>query len=268
MNIYHYRDYRLYLKTILPVSGIKRGSRANLAKALNVQTSFISRVLANHSDFSFEQSILINEHLNHDLDESDFFILLIHYSRAGSDKLKNYFLKKIINIQNSKQKIEKNIKNEINFTNEVKYIFYSNWIYSYLFLAIRIKKLNNRKNLFEHLSLPKETIENALNWLIKENFIYEKDYHFYPSIHLIHLEENASMLGTYHSQWRRIALNNFERNKQSNLFLTSPITVSKNDFSKIKNLLLDFIKKTDEILIPSNDEILCCLNIDFFEVNE
>jgi hypothetical protein len=54
--------------------------------------------------------------------------------------------------------------------------------------------------------------------------------------------------------------------KERELAFSSPMTLSKTDFSKVKDLLLNSIAKTHEILGPSQNEVLACLNIDWFEI--
>ena len=70
-----------------------------LANAIHSPISHVSQVLKGVSDFSFEQAEEVNEFLGHTLEQSEYFLLLVHWSRAGSPKLKKRIevqLKKIL----------------------------------------------------------------------------------------------------------------------------------------------------------------------------
>jgi hypothetical protein len=55
----------------------------------------VSQVLNGKANFSLEQSQGINKLLIHNRDESRFFLLLVEYSRAGTESLRLHFLELI-----------------------------------------------------------------------------------------------------------------------------------------------------------------------------
>jgi len=50
------------------------------------------------------------------------------------------------------------------------------------------------------------------------------------------------------------------------LFFSSPMTLSRKDKQKLREKIIEFIKDFMKTIQNSDEEILCCLNIDWFEV--
>lgn len=51
----------------------------------------------------------------------------------------------------------------------------------------------------------------------------------------------------------------------SHLFYTGPMSLSKADTEKVRQMLLDLIQTTNKIVINSPSETIRCMNIDWFE---
>jgi len=54
----------------------------------------------------------------------------------------------------------------------------------------------------------------------------------------------------------------------SNLHFTCPCTLSRDDFEKIKSILLDSISKTHKLIDQSPAETMACLTIDLINYSE
>lgn len=82
-----YLDHRLYKSNDIVITTIE--------KQLNYKSSSLNKVVrANHS-LPLEKSILLAKILKLDKEETEFFITLVEYEEAGSQELRNYFLKRI-----------------------------------------------------------------------------------------------------------------------------------------------------------------------------
>src|SRR4051812_23465834 len=89
-QVFDFENYRAYLQEAL---NAKHGSQTRFAKALSCQPAHISKVLSGDAQLSLEQADLANEFLSHSPDQSDYFLLLVEYDRAGTARLKKHFLR-------------------------------------------------------------------------------------------------------------------------------------------------------------------------------
>ena len=70
----------------------------------------------------------------------------------------------------------------------------------------------------------------------------------------------------HHANWRLRAMQKFDTREESELFYTTPMSMSKADFLKIRELLAKAIEETLAICKDSKSEEVVNLNIDFFKV--
>ena len=56
-----------------------------------------------------------------------------------------------------------------------------------------------------------------------------------------------------------------EQKNDTDLFYSSPMSLSADDYEKIRTMLLNNIKEILDVMRPSTSEKVCCLNIDWFE---
>ena len=96
MSIYIFSDYRAYLRDYiqkLPKKG--RGEVGQIARYLRIHSSLISQILSGSKDFSHEQAQDLTSYLGLNTLETDYFILLVQHSKAGTKKLKDYLKNKL-----------------------------------------------------------------------------------------------------------------------------------------------------------------------------
>jgi uncharacterized protein (TIGR02147 family) len=265
MSIFDYSNYRTYLRAVLPVKGEGRGRRARLAEALRVQSAFVSRVLSGAADFSQEQCVLINRFLDLTEDEGDYLFLLLLYAKAGSSDLRKYYEAKIDEVRREKREIEARVAPSRKLSMESQVVYYSDWIYSYLHLYFRMPELQ-KGSWMQSLPFSRKKLEAAIQWMAKHHLIENKNGKWVSNLELLHLERDSPLIKGFHSQWRRQALNQLDQGDDRDFFFTAPISLSQKDFEKIRNLLLQTVESVDEILIPSPDEAIACLNIDLFRI--
>ncbi|WP_408099222.1 DUF4423 domain-containing protein [Peredibacter sp. HCB2-198] len=81
-----------------------------------------------------------------------------------------------------------------------------------------------------------------------------------------YLERSPPLLEKHHSNWRLRALNQFDSLSEEEMMFTSPMSISKKDFVKLREMLAEFIEKSSQIIRESPAKKVACLNIDFFWV--
>jgi len=262
--VFDFENYREYLIWRLPKQGEKRGSRTKLAEKLNCQPAFISRVLQGVADFSLQQGPLISEFLGHTEKEEEYFFLLLHLGKAGSKKLETYYLKQINKIQEERKKIVERIQVRESLRAEDQILYYSSWIYSAIHILITIPTFRTLDDLANILQLPLQQVQNALDFLLASGVVQFNDGEYTPAISRIHLPKGSVMLSKHHQNWRLQAMQALERGSNNNLFFSGPISISKKDTEIIRQKILKFLEELEQIISPSKEEEMHCLNIDFF----
>lgn len=264
MNIFTYEEYKQYLRDWIehrPKKG--RGEINAMATHLDINSSLLSAILNTERNLTTEQAFDLNNYLGHGELESDYFMALVSIERAGTYKLKDYYLKKKQNILKKSEKIKSRIKFENPITEEERIIYYSQSLYS----IVRIlSTLDKGITLVELIGLTKKKQEQLLEViknLIEFGLITERDGHYFATNKNIHISKESPHYTYHRSNWLLEQLQHSPNTSKEDLNFTCPCTLSRSDFDKIKKILLDSISKTHKIIDASPAEGMACLTIDF-----
>lgn len=265
MSIFDYIDYKAFLKRQFRTRGsFGRGSMARLAEYINVHPTFISQVLSGSKDFMEEQAIPISEFLGLNENEQEYFLVLIQIERAGSKQLKDHFRKRRDLLRVNLQKIESRVQNYRTLSDLDKSKFYSSWIFSAIHLMTTLEGGVNFQRIYQRLKISPQKCRKALDFLIQINLVVEKDDLFLPGTQSTHLEKDSDFTIQHHRNWRLKAIEKTENLTNEELMYSVNVSLSKDDFAEMKELLVTTILQFVKTVQKSPAEDLAQLNIDFF----
>lgn len=267
-NIFDFLDYKAYLgyrERLLPARG--RGFRAQVAKISGCTTSYVSLVLTKNAHFSLEQAMSINKLLDHDAIESEFFINLVEFNRAGTRELKDYFRKHLERIIQSQLDLKKRIPTTDQFTESQKARYYSDWYYVAIHVLLSVPKYDTTHDVAEYLQLPVNTVNRVIKFLSECNLVEIKEGgRILRKKGWIHLDKESPNITKHHTNWRMKAVQTFERQTDQELHYTSVISISEEDVLKLKSIFVKSVDQYNEVVKPSKEETVYCLCLDFFRV--
>ncbi len=263
--VFNFLNYKTYLKKILGTKGAARGMRSKLANFLNCQTGFISQVLNGNTHFSLEHCIKIGDFLNHDSEEKHFFMLLVQKQKAGSHELEKYYQHQIDSILKKRNEI----KNRIKINSELKeqdYIqYYGQWYYAAIHVLVSIPEYQTKKAISNRLNLSIETTSNTLKFLEDKGLVKENSGKYSIGQARIHLDRKSPMIFKHHTNWRIEAIKSLENFNTKDLHYSSIITISIKDAEKIRNIILEAIENIEPVILPSPEEEIYSICMDFFK---
>lgn len=71
-----------------------------------------------------------------------------------------------------------------------------------------------------------------------------------------------------HGNWRTQALESLDREQLADLHYSGVLSLSRADITRMKNLFLEAIKDSQEIVRASGEEELCVVGLDFFSLRK
>jgi hypothetical protein len=74
------------------------------------------------------------------------------------------------------------------------------------------------------------------------------------------------LAAAHHRNWRVAAMNRYEAMSARDFAFTSPLTVSRDDAARIRELLVGAVAAVAKIVEPSDSETMRILNIDWLEL--
>ncbi len=270
MPIFDYQNYRDCLKDLLSQTN-KDGSKGvltALAKAINVHSSLLSMILSGKRDLSAEQAFDVCQYFELTPLESDYFTLLVQQERAGTKRLKVHLKKKLMQLQQQSKLLKSKVSDLRNLTNEEQSVFYSSWLYSAIHLYCGISA--NGKSLAEisyEFKRPRAKVTEILEFLCRTQLLKEEHGLYVVTEKSTALGLDSPHLVRHHQNWRNRSLLRIDDLTENELMVTAPFSISRGDFMKIRELMMETVKKSTKIIHASQEELLACLNIDLFYVN-
>lgn len=264
-SIFKYSGYKVYIEDAIgamPRRG--RGVKLKMAEVMGCQSSFITQVLAGPAHFSPEQLQALDVVFEHTELEAEYFLFLLHFERAGTPALKEFYRRQLDRIILQELNLSKTIHTRDKLDERERAIYYSQWYYIAIHIAVTIGAYQNVDALCTLLHLPRPKILEALAFLKEVGLVTESDGRLDAGRTIVHLDGDSHHITKHHTHLRMKAIDSAALMDDSDLHYSSVVSVSRDDFEKLKLILLDTLKKTRAIINPSPAEELCVFNIDFF----
>jgi uncharacterized protein (TIGR02147 family) len=266
MSVFEYLDYRKFISSQIQKKPNKgHGEISRIAKSISVHQTLVSMVLAGERDLSLEQGFDLAMYLGLTPLEREYFSQLIQYARAGNQRYKSAVREKIEELRAEANQLSKRVEHEKVLSDQQRTVMYSSWVYSAVLLfASTSEKGKTLEEIQARFTLPRPQVVGILNFLESAGLVEKSGEHYLMVPQMTFLEHGSPHLLKHHTNWRIKALSQIEQISESELMFTSPVSLSRQDFKKLREELAEYIKGFLATVKDSPADELACLNIDFF----
>lgn len=268
MDILEYEDYRTFLKASLnemPNGG--HGQNKRLAKAAGISPAFLSQVLADKRQLTMEQGALLAEFFGLNEVQTEYFLTLIEFDRAGNPSLRSHLRRRQERLRAGARSIAKRFSSVSEVAESDRPIYYSDWAYIAIQQLTAIAGFDSEFEIARALDLPLRRVNQIRDFLVQSGLCEEKNGRLEVGPKRIHLTPDSPWIKQHHSNWRSRALENYDRQSENQkLHYSAPMTLSQKDCEKVRALLLATIESVGKIVDTSPSEELVCMNIDWFRL--
>jgi uncharacterized protein (TIGR02147 family) len=265
MSIFNFEDYKKFLRariTALPKKG--RGEIGKIAVHLRVNSTLISQIISGPKDFTLEQSQEIAAYFGLSDLEADYLLLLVQIERAGTQKLKQYYQQKRDALKKASLQIANRVQTTRTLNDQERAVFYSNWIYSAVRLFCSVGDGKSMDEIAQKFSMSRARTSEILRFLVDTGLCAQKESLYVMGSQRTHLEKGSPFLSRLHSNWRIKAIQKSDSLDDDELMFTAPFSVSRKDFSKFREDLVQVIKRFTDLAAASEAEDVACFNLDLF----
>lgn len=262
ISIYDFVDYREFLSVWIESHKDRlKGTRGKMAVAAGISSSMMSFILSGDKHLSLEQAAELAEFLGLAEKEVEYFYLLVEYGRAGSEKLRKQFKKRI---EEQRKLLANRIAKNIGLSDEVKAVYYSSWAYSGIRNLTAIPGTHSVQSIAERLGLPVPVVGRMLEFLIQNDLCKVVDGKLTHGPQKTHVGADSPFVVKHHQNWRMRGFRAMEERRDSNMFFTSPMSLSAEAAREIHLHLPKVVEKVMGISGPSDSEVVYCFNLDWF----
>jgi len=238
-----------------------------MAEQISCRPSYLSQIFNGNSQLALEQGQRLNTFLHHGPTESEYFLTMLQYERAGTTELKNYFRDKLEQLSKKHNTLSSKINHKKKLVEKINQDYFRFWYYGAIHALVSIPEYNDTKKIAEKLNLAVELVQNVLNELTKLEFLKHHNGIYQIQEGQVHLTKSADFIKDHHINWRLKAIEKLSSQfNDDDLFYSSITSLSHEDFLKLKELLSVTIKNSKKIIQESKEEKLVSFNIDFFEL--
>ena len=266
MSLFKFKDTKSYLRYYLaqlPKKG--RGEISKIAKELRVSTTLVSQVLSGDKSFTLEQAQLLCEYLGLTGIDAEYFMLLVLSDRAGSMRLKKLWHEKIEKIREQSLQLSNRVKADRILTDHERSVFYSSPLYAaiQMYTSVGVKG-QSLEEICLRFEISRKQAAEMMKFLVGAGLCVEEADRFKMGIQKTHLGQGSPFLPRHHANWRVRAIQRSENLEDSELMYTVPVSLSKKDFSELREEMAEFIKKFLDKVHDSDAEEIACFNLDWF----
>lgn len=263
-SIYSYRSYRKLLNDWVATQ--PHGSKSALAEGMGCQNSHLTRVLREEVHLTMDQAFGASEHLKLAEGEARYFLKLVEYERAATQAYRTRIRQQLDAIKSEQENLAKRFQERAIGDYEREMTYYSSWVWSAIHVATYIPGLTAPREIAQRLNLDEALVRNHLVMLEKFGLLLRRGDHWFPTDKFMHLSKDSPMNAIQHRNWRERAAERSRDTGGNGLHYTMVQTVSREDFGKIKTIMLDTIDRYRKVANPSKEEELVCFSMDFFAV--
>lgn len=269
VSIFEFEDYKAFARRYIQAMPRKgHGEMAHIAKSLRMHTTRVSQVFNGKVELSLEQAYALCRHFGLSPLESEYFLSLVSYARAGTKELKDMQLTLLTQIRSRAKMLVHRVPRDKVLSSEQKAVFYSNWSYSAIRLAASIQDLGTIDAIAEHFEMSRERVREIMDFLLNTGLCIEEDGMFQMGAKTTHIERSSPHVLQHHTNWRIKAMARHESMEEDEFAYTCPVSINSKDFSIIREMLSRTIQTFLKTVTASDPpEEVACLNIDWFKVN-
>lgn len=268
VSIYEFNSYKAYLTAWIEQQPHKgHGSKSIIAKQTQCNPAYVTQVLNGNAQFSLEQIEKLKVLLSLDTEEFDFFVLLVERERAGTVTLNKYFTVKIDKILEDRKQIKNRVKNDGLLSKEAQTKYYSNWINMAVHMALTIPEFQSAAAIAYQLKISERAVKDSIDFLSKYEVITPTKTGYKMGVNRFHLAHDSDLISKHHNNWRLQAMKSLDQRVEEDFHYSSVVSISRDDFSKIRGDLLSAIEKAKAIVKKSPEETLVSFCIDFFKIS-
>jgi uncharacterized protein (TIGR02147 family) len=267
VSVFDFDDYKPFVREFIkqmPRAG--RGQYRAMAKHLRVHTTLLSHVFRGTKELTAEQGCALASFLSLAELDADYLLALIESNRAGTRELQGAIARRLMQLRERRSQLEHRIPGARSLSGEERTTFYSQWYYSAVRLASSLPGMGDPMSIAQRLGLPVDLARDALEFLLQSNLIRRNGDGFELVAKRTHLGASSPLAAVHHRNWRVVAMNRYERMNSRDFAFTSPVTLSRVDAARVRELLVGAVSDVTKLVEPSPGESLCLLNIDWLEL--
>ncbi len=266
VSVFESQDYKVVIRAWIearPKGG--RGESRKIADRLAISTTLVSQVINGDKNFTLEASSELCDYMGFAERETDHFLSLVEYARAGSHGLREKILLRLKKSRDDARKLSERVESDVHLSETQSAIYYSHWVYTGITNWIATKPDAAVDEIAERLKVPVPLVAKVLSFLLESGILINRGGSYDIGAKRTVIGADSPLVVKHHQNWRLQAFNRMPFTDERNMFFTMPMSLSQEVADRIRSDLPSYIERLAKWIGPSPSEVVRCLNIDYFE---
>lgn len=261
-----------FLQSRMKARSREWGLITQMAEAIGCQRSHLSRVLKEEVYLTPDQAACLCDFFELSENETEYFMTLVHLSRASHPSLKQKMQRKLTALKRAHQDLATRLQEPSLQDREFARTYYSAWYWGAIHILTSISEYQTLEKICEKLVLSKKKVKHCLQKLESQGFVEKvksREQEIWRCLpKSLHLPAESELISLHHSNWRERAVMDSTETNTGQIHYTITQSISRRDMEYLKELFLNMIDHYKKTADPSKPEELICFNLDFFKVGE
>ena len=259
------KSYKQVFKRLIDESDVPRGQVSKLADFIGCQRSYLSQALHGKAHLNKDQVWAACQYFGLNDLERKYQGLLYDHDRASTPGFRKQIEVDLQQLRSEFERIAHRFQQSSEFSPEQANFYYLSWIPSALHILSSIPEFQNLEKMSQRLGLNsgltrahmEKLAEMGLVELTKDHWKFAGSSKFVP--------KESPYVTLHHQNWRAKAIDESRDPLSDGLHFTLVQSMSRNDFARVKAMILKLIEEEKRVADPSEPEALTALTLDFFQ---
>ena len=232
---FKYISYKGFLQDLVKFREERGQTRAELAKAMGCQAAYFSQVLKAKADLTEDHGIKLCRHLKLNAAETEYFLLILRLSRAGTQALSEYLEEQRLKLKKTHDEIEGRVQSRKNrWTTEREIYYCSSWIPSTLHTATSCESYQTVSTLSRRFDLDPSLVEGHLHALEKFGLIQFNEGRWIFQGASMHFPKNTPLDQAFQLNHRVHAMHALAAKKEEEIHYAAVFAADRKTFIRIR----------------------------------
>lgn len=246
VNIFKCYSYKEFLAQMFDSDSAEKGQRSLLAKYLGCQTGLVSQVMNSDRHFSMEQIVEIAEYFQLKDEEKEFLVLLAQFERAGSEKLRQYYLVMLERIRLGRQRVIGALGRDL--TEGDFGLYHSKWYNHALHVLMELHPKADVAELARTLGITTVKVEESLGFLISVGALKLEEGRYQVCEINNSAKRGSPWVDGIHQDFRLEAIKSLDRRTLADSHYSRFFLASERKSALLQEELAEFMKRVNELI--------------------
>jgi uncharacterized protein (TIGR02147 family) len=257
-----YNDYKNLLNDL--VTSHPRGTKRQLAAFCKCQESYMSSVLNGSKHLNNEQLEAACRFFHLTDAETQFALLLLQENRSCTAHLKSQLKKMIEKQRKEHTRLQDVLDIKKTLASEDQARYYSSWYYAAVHMLLLIEDYRRPDKIATKLGLQITLVIDILQFLVSIGAASKRLDSYFAIQPQLHLDGTSPLIQNHHRNWRLKTIQSLEIKQEHDLHYSGVVTISSDDFQKVRDLISLSLKNSVEVIRKSKDERLAAICLDLY----